>query len=129
MERVDRPRTLMEPLPPADFGLAMNHSEPTGLLPAGIVDLADLDLPVVGVVGASWAEDVEERCLFRGEPLLLFCAAMEVGRGGGGGSLRLSFEKWPWRTPPRCFAFLTRVARSGLDAVPGERYIDLRLEF
>lgn len=48
-----------------------------------------------------------------------------MGSGGGGCSFRLSLEK----TPPRCFAFLTRVARSGLDAVPGERYIDLRLEF
>lgn len=62
----------MEPLPPADFGLAMNHSEPTGLFPAGIPDLTDLDRPVVGVVGASCAEDVDERCRLRGDPLLLF---------------------------------------------------------
>lgn len=74
-------------------------------------------------------EDVEARCLDRtgvfGAVAAVAEAGEELGSGGGGGCvlLVLSFVA---RMVPRCFALRTRVARSGLEAVPGERYSERR---
>lgn len=50
------------------------------------------------------------------------------GMGGGGPSCLLFWCRClGFSSAPRCFAFRTSVARSGEDAVPGDRYSDRRL--
>ena len=54
----------------------------------------------------------------------------DVGMGGGGESRRFSRFAWcAGITPPLSFALRTKVARSGLLEVPGDRYRERRFVF
>ena len=111
------------------FGLVRTHSAVV-LMDSAMVDVDgvfwSLFLPLAGMGsgdagrGLALPEDAVECWRMRGTGV---CGL--VGSGGGG-SWRMRSRKWDWRTPPRCFALRTRVARSGLLAVPGERYMDRR---
>ena len=110
-------RTLADP---SERGLVMTHSELVLVFPSAGMSMKGLgfSLPFeAGVTcGEGAGEDVED--LLRVE---LWSASGL--RGVVGESEPLA----PLVAEPRAFALRSRVARSGLLAVPGERYIERRL--
>lgn len=136
-EKKENLLTLSEPAleDVRERGLGMTQSELLGLV-GSLADLADLaeDLYGAGVMdnfggGGQFvfAPDVDD--LGRVDRRVLGAVAVAGDArawlgSGGGGSGRFSF--WLWTrlagtTVPRSFALRTRVARSGLLEVPGDR--------
>lgn len=110
-------RTLVDP---SERGLVMTHSELVLVFPSAGMSMKGLgfSLPFeAGVTcGEGAGEDVEDR-------LRVELWSASGLRGVVGESEPLA----PLVAEPRAFALRSRVARSGLLAVPGERYIERRL--